>query len=306
MQTFAILGPGGVGGFLAGALERAGAEVTLVARESTAEVIERDGLRVRSVRLGDFDSRPAVAPALDGPVDALLVATKAVGLEQALERVEGLEARIVLPLLNGLDHLTVLRERFPAGSVLAGAIRVEADRPQPGVIVHSSPFLIVDMAASDPAVVPAMQALADALSAAEVPVRVLGSEADVMWSKLVRLNALACTTSAYDKLLGEIRSTPALRAELVGAIEEACAVGRAEGADDVDAERAIGELELAHETLGSSMQRDIAAGRSPELDAIPGSVLRAAERHGLSCPTIERLVTRIEARIAGAAAGSAA
>ncbi|HMD52185.1 MAG TPA: ketopantoate reductase C-terminal domain-containing protein, partial [Solirubrobacteraceae bacterium] len=114
--------------------------------------------------------------------------------------------------------------------------------------------------------------------------------------KLVRLNALACTTSAYDKLLGEIRTTPALRTALVGAIEEACAVGRAEGAEDVDPARAIDELERAHETLGSSMQRDIAAGRAPELDAIPGSVLRAAARHGLRCPTIERLVAMIAAR----------
>jgi ketopantoate reductase len=44
------------------------------------------------------------------------------------------------------------------------------------------------------------------------------------------------------------------------------------------------------------MQRDIAAGRPPELDAIPGSVLRAAARHGLECPTIERLVVMIAAR----------
>ena len=117
-----------------------------------------------------------------------------------------------------------------------------------------------------------------------------------MWSKLVRLNALACTTSAYDKLLGEIRSTPPLRADLVGAIEEACAVGRAEGALDVEPARALDELERAHETLGSSMQRDIAAGRPPELDAIPGSVLRAAARHGLRCPTIERLVVADRAR----------
>jgi 2-dehydropantoate 2-reductase len=117
-----------------------------------------------------------------------------------------------------------------------------------------------------------------------------------MWSKLVRLNALACTTSAFDKQLGEIRSTPELRAELVGAIEEGCAVGRAEGAEDVDPDTAIGELELAHATLGSSMQRDIAAGRPPELDAIPGSVLRAAARHGLQCPTIERLVGMVAAR----------
>ena len=37
------------------------------------------------------------------------------------------------------------------------------------------------------------------------------------------------------------------------------------------------------------MQRDIAAGREPELDAIPGSVLRAGARHGIECPTIARL-----------------
>jgi 2-dehydropantoate 2-reductase len=51
----------------------------------------------------------------------------------------------------------------------------------------------------------------------------------------------------------------------------------------------MAELDDAHETLGSSMQRDIAAGREPELDAIAGSVLRAAERNGIPCPTIERL-----------------
>jgi ketopantoate reductase len=44
------------------------------------------------------------------------------------------------------------------------------------------------------------------------------------------------------------------------------------------------------------MQRDIEAGRTPELDAIPGSVLRAAARHGLQCPTIERLVVMIAER----------
>jgi 2-dehydropantoate 2-reductase len=133
------------------------------------------------------------------------------------------------------------------------------------------------------------------------------SEAQVMWSKLVRLNALACVTSAHDVLLGEIRATPAYHAELVGAIEQASAVGQAEGAHDVDPQRAIAELDAAHDTLGSSMQRDIAAGREPELDAIPGAVLRAGARHGIACPTIESLVAmiraRVEARGVGASAG---
>jgi 2-dehydropantoate 2-reductase len=296
----AVLGPGGVGGLLAGALDRAGSEVIVVARGSTVDAISERGLRVDSVRLGEFVAHPRAVEALQEPVDALLVATKASGLQPALERIT-IEPGIVLPLLNGLDHIAVLRESFATATVLAGSIRVEADRPEPGVVLHTSPFLVVNMATAEPAAASAMQALAQTLTNAGVPSEVLWpispqSEAQVMWSKLVRLNGLACTTSAYDKLLGEIRSTPRLRADLVAAIEEASAVGRAEGARDVDPATAIAELDRAHDTLGSSMQRDIAAGRTPELDAIPGSVLRAADRHGISCPTIERLVAMIAER----------
>ena len=299
-MKIAVLGPGGVGGLLAGALNRAGGQVVVVARESTAEVISEHGLRVQSVTLGEFVAHPRALALLEEPVDALIVATKAAGLETALERI-ATEPKLVLPLLNGLDHIALLRERFAADSVVAGSIRVEADRPQAGVVVHTSPFLLVEMASRYPARRADMEELSEALNDAQVQARVKDSEAQVMWSKLVRLNALACTTSAYDKLLGEIRSTPALRADLLGAIEEGCAVGRAEGAHDVDPAKAMAELSSAHATLGSSMQRDIAAGRPPELDAIPGSVLRAGARHGIACPTIERLVAMIEARIERAA-----
>jgi 2-dehydropantoate 2-reductase len=297
--TIAVLGPGGVGGLVAGALERAGNPTVVVARESTAELIAARGLHVRSLRLGDFVAHPRAVARLREPVEALVLATKATGLEEALERVAGRSSigptALVLPLLNGLDHLAVLRERFDGQTVVAGTIRVEADRPEPGVVVHSSPFLRIDMASAYASARPGMEALAAKLEEAGIPARVEESEAQVLWGKLVRLNALACTTSAFDRLLGEILATPELRAELVSAIEEGCAVAAAEGAS-IDAADPLGELSAAHPTLGSSMQRDIAAGRPPELDAIPGAVLRAAARHGLRCPTIERLVGVIAKR----------
>jgi 2-dehydropantoate 2-reductase len=292
--SVAVLGPGGVGGLVAGALDRAGTPVTVVARAATAETISERGLSVSSVLLGNFLVHPPATARLEQPVDVLIVATKAAGLREALERIVA-PPKLILPLLNGLDHVAVLRERFAPETVVAGTIRVEADRPEPGVVVHTSKFLRVDMASRYPSAGEAMAALAETLSAAGIPARVGASEAQLMWSKLVRLNALACTTSAYDKLLGEIRSTPELRADLVGAIEEGCAVAQAEGAA-IPSEDPLGELTAAHDTLGSSMQRDIAAGRPPELDAIPGSVLRAAARHGIECPIIERLVAAIAAR----------
>jgi 2-dehydropantoate 2-reductase len=293
-SSIAVLGPGGVGGLVAAALARAGEPVTVVGRDETVETIAREGIQVRSVRLGDFTARPAAAVvSLDEPVGVLLVAPKATTLGPALERVRA-EPELVVPLLNGLEHMSALRERF-GDRVAAGVIRVESDRPEPRVVVHTSPFLRVDLASDGETLRPALDALAARLEAAGVPAVVRDSEADVLWRKLVRLNALACTTSAYDLPLGPIRSTPELRAELKGCVVEGTAVARAEGAD-IDPGAVLAELDEAHAELVSSMRRDIAAGREPELDAIAGAVLRAGARHGLECPTIARLAARIAER----------
>jgi 2-dehydropantoate 2-reductase len=280
---FAVLGPGGVGGFLAAALDRARAPVTVVAREETAEALGRHGIDVESVLLGSFHATPpALAHVSLGAGDTLIVATKAVGLEEALGRVHGAPA-LVIPLLNGLDHMEVLRARF-GEAVAAGSIRIVSDRAATGRIVHTSRFLRIDVAPRSPAV----ERFARTLGAAGVPVDVLDSEPQVLWDKLVRLNALACTTTAFDSQLGRIRDDPERRAELRACVEEAAAVARAEGAD-ADAGRTMAEIDDAHSDLTTSMQRDVSAGRDSELDAIAGSVLRAAARHDLECPTIERL-----------------
>jgi 2-dehydropantoate 2-reductase len=294
VASIAVLGPGGVGGFIAAALARAGESVTVVARESTAAMIEADGIDVRSVRLGDFVGRPHATPALRDRVDVLIVATKATGLNGALKRIEAAPG-LVVPLLNGLDHMAVLRERFGATGVAAGTIRIEADRPTPGRIVQTSPFLRIDLAADDAALQPCLGRVAEMLAGAGIPAEIGPGEAQILWSKLVRLNALACTTSASDKPIGFIRRDPEWRAALIGCIEEAAAVANADGAH-IDPARRLGELEDAHAELGSSMQRDIAAGRAPELDAIAGAVLRAGARHGLACPTIARLAGVIAER----------
>ncbi len=294
MPSIAVLGPGGVGGFIAAALARAGSEVIVIAREETAELIARDGIEVQSVRLGNFHARPRAQSELRDQVDVLLAATKATGLASALERVQAMPG-LVVPLLNGLDHMTTLRERFGPERVAAGTIRIESDRPEPGRIVQTSPFLRIDLAAEDEGLRGRLQPLAETLQAAEIPVQLGDSEPQILWGKLVRLNALACTTSASFQPIGFIRTDPRWRAALEGCIAEGAAVARAEGAD-IDPAVPQRELEEAHPELSSSMQRDIAAGHAPELDAIAGAVLRAGDRHGLQCPTIAELAGLIAKR----------
>lgn len=289
MRSVAVLGPGGVGGLVAAALARSGTPTTVVAREETAARLARDGLRVRSVKLGDFQVDVRAVARLTEPVDVLVVATKATGLAGALDRI-ATAPRLVVPLLNGIDHLATLRERWP-DRVCAGVIRVESDRPEAGLIVQTSPFLRIDLAPDSPDV----QAAAHLLRAAEIPTKVGASEPDVMWGKLVRLNALACTTTAFAETIGEVRAHPRHRLALEGAVEETAAVAQAEGAT-LTAGSVLEELGEIHAESTSSMYRDVANGHEPELDAIPGAVLRAAARHHIPAPTIEDLVERIRAR----------
>jgi 2-dehydropantoate 2-reductase len=299
--TVAVLGPGGVGGLIAAALARAGSDVVVVARGDSAEAIARDGIAVSSVVLGDFGARPRAPARLDEPVDALLVATKATGLEAALDRVDATPG-LVVPLLNGLDHFAVLRERFP-DRVAAGTILVESTRTAPGRIDQTSRFLQVELAADDERLRAPLEALRALLDGAGIPARIGESEAQVVWSKLVRLNALACATAAYGVPLGSILADPDRRSKLEAAVAETAAVARAEGAE-VDPDAALAELHEAHPELVSSLARDVAAGRDSELDAIPGSVLRAAARHGLECPTVAELAELVRARQSAGAAGA--
>jgi 2-dehydropantoate 2-reductase len=190
--------------------------------------------------------------------------------------------------------LEPLRARFGARAV-TGTIRVESDRPEPGVVVQTSPFLRIELASEDPEIAPRLPAVAAALTAAGIRADVLDSEAEVAWSKLVRLNALALTTTAFDATLGEIRDDPARHDELEAAVREGSAVARAEGASG-DRWAALDELAEAHPGLTSSMQRDVRAGREPELAAIAGSVLRRGREHRIPTPAIERLARQVAER----------
>jgi 2-dehydropantoate 2-reductase len=300
VSAIGVLGPGGVGGFIAAALARAGEHVVVIAREPTAEAIATSGIAVQSARLGEFTAYPDAVSELQSAVDVLLVATKATTLDAALERIET-DPGLVVPLMNGLEHMDRLRNRFGAGRVAAGVIRIESDRPAAGRIVQTSPSFRVDLATDDPALQEPLERLAETFRNAGVETRIGPSEKQVLWSKLVRLNALACTTSAADRPIGVIRSDPEWRATLTRCISETAAVANADGAQ-IDPASALRELDAAHAELGSSMQRDLAAGREPELDAIAGAVIRAGARYDLRCPTVERLSAEVAAR-AGMARG---
>ena len=291
-MRYAVLGAGGVGGLVGGALARAGHPVTLLVRSSRQHYYP-ELLTVESKILGTFEAPVRVTDRLDEPFDVVWVTVKATALEAALHAVpeEKLGGGVVVPLLNGVDHVALLRERYGPQRVLPGTIRVEAEQLRPGRVLQSSLFTDVQVAPS-PATRARAEALAEELRAAGLGCEVHDDEVTMLWSKLCFLAPFALATTASGGTLGVVRSDASWRERLEACVREACAVGVAEGAK-VAPEPILAALEGAPDEFRSSMQKDVLAGRAPELDAIAGPILRGSDKHGIDVSATRSLVNHI-------------
>ncbi len=286
----AILGAGGVGGLIGACLAHSGAAVTLVVRRETLATQPRQ-LRLESA-FGSFWTEVAVAAEVPA-VDVLWITVKATQFEQALNALNNPDAvRGIVPLLNGIGHIGVLRTKYGAERVIPATIAVETERMSPGHIVHRSPFARLNVLSAGRGL---LASTLDQLSQIGFACRFIDDEPTLMWSKLVFLAPFALTTTAADKTTGEVIADPAWKSQLEACVREACAVAAAEGAK-VDPDAILAGMMAMPANMRSSMQKDVAQHKTPELDAVAGPILGRARRHGIEVPATEKLVVAVERR----------
>lgn len=282
----AVLGAGAIGGLMATALSSLGEDVTLIVRaDKLAEHPETLSLEHPA---GTITAPVKTAAHLTGPADVLWIATKTYQLEDAMAAVKAVPG-IVVPLLNGVDHVAVLRARFGHDRVVPGTIAVEAERSAPGRFVHRSPVRLNIAASGEPV----LKDVVERLRGLGWTCHFIASEPTLLWTKLCFLEPFALVTSASGKNAGEILADAEWKAKLESAIREACAVAEKEGAQ-VDGSKGAAVFANFPPTMRASMAKDLAAGRKLELDGIAGPVLRGGKQYGIPTPTTKGLVQMIE------------
>jgi 2-dehydropantoate 2-reductase len=291
----AILGSGGVGGVLGASLARVGEQVTMVVRAGALGGFPAE-LQLESSLLGSFKVAVDKAPFVPD-TDVLWIAVKATQLEDALRAVpESAKMRAVLPLLNGIDHIARLRERFGNDRVIAATIAGEMERIAPGRLVHPSPFLMMNIASAGRDL---LGGVTEKLNSLRLSCRFIDDEATLLWLKLVFLGPFALVTSAAGVPIGGVLDDPRRRSDLEACVREFCAVAAAEGvAAPVD--KVLAAFFNVPKDMRSSMQKDVEHGREPETDAIGGPVLRCGGRHEIPVPVTRGLMETAEHRAAQA------
>jgi len=287
----AILGIGGVGGLVGTALGSLGEDISVIVRPGSLSGYPKE---LSLERPSGTITCPARAVAkLTEPVDVLWVATKTFHLQASLELVES-TPRMVVPLLNGVDHVALLRARFGHDAVVPATISVEAERLAPGRFIQRSPFVRLAIASSGEAT---LGAIVERLRGIGFTCLFIPNEQTLLWSKLCFLGPYALVTSASGKNAGEVAADAEWKRKLDTAIAEACAVARADGGE-VDVAKLQAFFETMPPSMRSSMQKDVAAKRPLELDSIGGPIVRLGERYGVDVPVTRALIATINAMTA--------
>jgi 2-dehydropantoate 2-reductase len=285
----AVLGAGAIGGLVGTAVASLGEGVTVLVRP---ERLPGYPANLSVERPSGAITAPAkVAATLPNPVDVLWIATKTYQLKTALQAVQSLP-RCIVPLLNGVDHIDVLRAHFGRDRVLPATIAVEAERIAPGRFVQRSPFVNLNLAASGE---PVLGAIVARLGDLEFTCRFIQNEQTLLWSKLCFLGPFALVTSASGMNKGEIYADADWKRKLISATAEACAVAKAIRAE-VDAAQIEAIFDGLPSGIRSSMQKDLASRRQLELDAIGGPIVRGGERYGIDVSTTAALIAGIRAK----------
>jgi len=288
----AILGAGGVGGLIGACLAKSGDSVTLVVRSEALNSYPKQ-LQLESP-FGAF-SAPVELASTVPDADVVWIAVKATQLASALTSLpENVSVRAIVPLLNGIDHVSLLREKYGSDRIIPATIAVESERVSPGHIVHRSPFARLNVSSRG------RDTLKDSVAYLQqlgFTCQFVDHEPTLLWSKLVFLAPLALVSTATGKTTGEMAANPTSWQQIQDSVREACAVAQKEKAE-VNAEAVIATIRAIPEHMRSSMQKDVAQHKPPELDAIAGPILRGAARHGFDVPVTRHLVAEVEHKVA--------
>ncbi|PYZ94050.1 2-dehydropantoate 2-reductase [Salipaludibacillus keqinensis] len=288
-----VLGAGATGGYFGGRLLEKGEDVTFLVREKREQQLKKRGLIIKSVH-GDVTLNPKTLRAgrgEDDPFDVVFIATKSYHLTEAMETVLPYvrDYTLVIPILNGMEHIEQLYSYFSKEQVIGGLCFIESTLNEHGDIIQTSPtheLVYGEWAGKD---TNRMNQLKECLSGTKATFRLSGQIQQDMWHKYLFITTLSGITSLMRSSIGPIRDTLEGRTYIQQLFEEVrltmVQAGAPIGAGIVEKQMEL--IERSDFQMKSSMLRDIEKGDRIEVDHLQGYLIRLAEKSGVETPLLK-------------------
>ena len=293
-----VVGAGSVGGYFGGRLASVGRDVTFLVRARRASqlvgklVIWSQGqetvVPIKSITAGEAA----------GKFDVILLAVKAYQLDGAIEDLAPYvsEATMILPVLNGMKHMEVLRSRFGAVHVLGGVARIATTLDERGRILEQANFHDLAYGEWSGERSPRIAALDEFMRGAGFDARLSTDIEREMWEKWAMLASLGAITCLMEGDIGQVSRAPG-GVDFVRALlgEVAAVIARAwRPLSESLKSQILSFLSDKASTITSSMYRKLKAGHRIEADQIVGDLVSRGAAAGVATPLLSTVLVRLK------------
>ncbi|EEK45357.1 MULTISPECIES: 2-dehydropantoate 2-reductase [Bacillus] len=286
-----VLGAGGVGGFFGGRLVEKGEDVTFLVRSKRKKQLEERGLVIRSVN-GDFSFQPKLITKEDqtAPFDVILFSTKAYHLNEAIQDLKPFvgESTVIIPLLNGIAHVSLLQKEFGEEKVIGGLCFIETTLNNQGEIVQTSAanrLMFGEMKSQDSE---RIKHISKAFAGTKSSFILSENITQDMWHKYLFITVMSGVTTLMRAPIGPIRESEGGRDFIQNLFEECMEIMRCVGAPIKDniVQEHMKIIDKISYNMKSSMQRDMEKGSSIEAKHLQGYLLDVAEQFSIEAPLL--------------------
>ena len=298
-KRIAVIGIGGVGGYVAGMLAKAYPHVTMVARGARAESIRENGLVLHSDYKGEIIARPErVVTVRDmGQQDYIFICVKNYSLAEVCESIRDMvtEDTVIIPVMNGVDPGENIRTLIGKGTVVDSLIYTVAFANEDFSISQQDTFtwLCIGIKNADEKQREKVAEVAKILKVADIDYKDEGDIEVEIWRKYILNCAFNVMTAFYDNTIGELRSDQVKAQQYETLVREAASVGRARGValTDEHINEVIHKFRHVHaDNATSSLQRDYRiCKKQTELPTFSGYIVKEAKRLGVEIPLSEKM-----------------
>jgi len=288
-MKIAVMGAGGVGGYVGARLQAAGEDVAYIARGAHLAALRKNGLQLESAE-GSVHLPQVIAsddPHDIGVVDIVLFAVKLWDVEAAARELAPLLAphTRVITLQNGIDAVEMVARHVPRTQVVGGSIYVSAVIARPGVISSVGTFhrIVVDAAGGD-------RRIAEFCAACDraAGIDCIASDAieRALWEKFVALSSISGATSLMRTTVGPIVGNAESCEFLRQLVAEGVAVAKAKGGALPDGyfDATMAKFAGLPPMFRASMAEDLERGKPLELEWLSGRMHGLGLQYGVPTP----------------------
>ena len=295
-MKYAIIGAGGTGGCLGFFLQKAGKDVTLIARGKHLEAIRKNGLTIQKLWDESRETLPVKACTAEEYKeipDVILVCIKGYSMDETVPTIKKIAGKetVVIPILNIYGTGGRLQKKLPELTVTDGCIYVSANILEPGVILQHGKILRVVFGARKPG--------EETEKMREVAKDMVTDDLEVILSENIRRDAMVKfsyvspigTAGLYcNAVAADFQREGEQREMFKALIREIVALSHAMGIEFEEdlVERNLKILASLSPEATTSMQRDVMEGKRSEMDGLVYEVVRMGRKYKVSMPQYEK------------------